>query len=180
MSAMAQEDSTGRDRRARLKENAALRAENLALRELCLAHARERQQAARYKAQLDEILGSRAWAFVQTARRIAAALGLGTALRARGFRAGSRVIAQAATWCDPGAWTQTRPTAPGLKVSVIIPNYNHAPYIEERLRSVFAQTYPPHEVLFLDDASSDESLAVARRLARRVARAGPLRAQRVE
>ncbi len=52
-----------------------------------------------------------------------------------------------------------------LKVSVIVPNYNHASYLEERLRSVFAQTHPPHEILFLDDASSDESVAVARRLA---------------
>jgi glycosyltransferase involved in cell wall biosynthesis len=52
-----------------------------------------------------------------------------------------------------------------LKVSVIVPNYNHAPYLEERLRSIFAQTDPPHEILFLDDASSDESVAVARRLA---------------
>ena len=46
-----------------------------------------------------------------------------------------------------------------------MPNFNHAPYLEERLRSIFRQTYPPHEVLFLDDASSDESVEVARRLA---------------
>jgi glycosyltransferase involved in cell wall biosynthesis len=52
-----------------------------------------------------------------------------------------------------------------LKVSVIVPNYNHARYLEERLRSIFAQTHRPHEILFLDDASSDESVAVARRLA---------------
>ena len=52
-----------------------------------------------------------------------------------------------------------------LKVSVIVPNYNHALYLEDRLRSIFAQTDPPHEILFLDDASSDESVAVARRLA---------------
>ena len=51
------------------------------------------------------------------------------------------------------------------KVSVIVPNYNHAAYLEDRLRSLFAQTYPPHEVIFLDDASSDESIAVAERLA---------------
>jgi glycosyltransferase involved in cell wall biosynthesis len=46
-----------------------------------------------------------------------------------------------------------------------VPNYNHAAYLEERLRSIFRQTYPPQEVLFLDDASSDESVEVARRLA---------------
>jgi glycosyltransferase involved in cell wall biosynthesis len=52
-----------------------------------------------------------------------------------------------------------------LKVSVLIPNYNYAGYLEERLRSIFAQTYLPHEILLLDDASSDESIAIARRLA---------------
>ncbi|MGP0064337.1 MAG: glycosyltransferase family 2 protein [Isosphaeraceae bacterium] len=52
-----------------------------------------------------------------------------------------------------------------LKVSVIVPNFNHARYLEERLRSIFEQTHPPHEILFLDDASSDESVEVARRLA---------------
>ena len=52
-----------------------------------------------------------------------------------------------------------------LKVSVIVPNYNHARYLEERLRSIFEQTHRPHEILFLDDASSDESVDVARRLA---------------
>ena len=52
-----------------------------------------------------------------------------------------------------------------MKVSVIVPNYNHAPYLEERLRSIFRQTYAPHEIFFLDDASGDESVEVARRLA---------------
>jgi glycosyltransferase involved in cell wall biosynthesis len=59
---------------------------------------------------------------------------------------------------------QIRP-AQGLKVSVIVPNFQHAPFLEERLRSVFNQTFPPHEIIFLDDASSDQSVPVARRLA---------------
>ncbi len=52
-----------------------------------------------------------------------------------------------------------------LKISVIVPNYNHARYLEERLRSIFEQTHRPHEILFLDDASNDESVQIARRLA---------------
>lgn len=52
-----------------------------------------------------------------------------------------------------------------LKVSVIVPNYRHAPFLEERLRSVFDQTVRPHEIIFLDDASPDDSVEVARRLA---------------
>jgi len=52
-----------------------------------------------------------------------------------------------------------------LKVSVIVPNYQHARYLEDRLRSIFEQTLPPHEIVFLDDASPDGSLEVANRLA---------------
>ena len=43
-------------------------------------------------------------------------------------------------------------------VSVIIPNYNHARYLEQRLDSVFNQTYQNIEVIFLDDCSTDNSL----------------------
>lgn len=44
------------------------------------------------------------------------------------------------------------------RVSVIIPNYNYARYIESRLQSVFDQSYPIFEVIVLDDASTDGSL----------------------
>ena len=48
-------------------------------------------------------------------------------------------------------------------VSVIIPNYNHARYLEQRLDSVFGQTYPNFEVIILDDCSADNSLEVISR-----------------
>ncbi len=50
------------------------------------------------------------------------------------------------------------------KVSVVITNYNHERYLEERLRSVFAQTYPLYEIRFHDDASSDQSVEKVRAL----------------
>jgi len=51
------------------------------------------------------------------------------------------------------------------KVSVIVPNYNHARFLEQRLESIFNQTYQDFEVIFLDDASSDNSLDVFRKFA---------------
>ncbi|QFU76698.1 glycosyltransferase [Halioglobus maricola] len=47
-------------------------------------------------------------------------------------------------------------------VSVIVPNYNHAPYLRLRLESIFSQTYENYEVILLDDASSDDSAEVLR------------------
>jgi len=42
-------------------------------------------------------------------------------------------------------------------VSIIIPNYNHASFLQERLNSVFQRTYTNIEVIILDDASTDGS-----------------------
>jgi glycosyltransferase involved in cell wall biosynthesis len=45
-------------------------------------------------------------------------------------------------------------------VSVIVPNYNHAPYLEQRLNSIFSQSFRDFDVILLDDASSDNSIQV--------------------
>lgn len=45
-------------------------------------------------------------------------------------------------------------------VSVIVPNYNYAPYLDVRMESILNQTYPHFEVIILDDCSTDDSLAV--------------------
>ena len=42
-------------------------------------------------------------------------------------------------------------------VSVIVPNYNHAPYLRQRLDSIYTQTYQNFEVILLDDCSKDNS-----------------------
>jgi len=43
------------------------------------------------------------------------------------------------------------------KVSVIVPSYNHARFLPQRLDSIYGQTYSNLEVILLDDASTDES-----------------------
>jgi O-antigen biosynthesis protein len=45
----------------------------------------------------------------------------------------------------------------GPKVSVIVPNYNHAAYLQQRLDSIINQTFRNFEVIVLDDASTDGS-----------------------
>ena len=42
-------------------------------------------------------------------------------------------------------------------VSVIVPNYNHAKYLRQRLETIYNQTYKNFEVILLDDSSTDNS-----------------------
>ncbi len=51
--------------------------------------------------------------------------------------------------------------SPRPSISVIVPNYNHARYLDERLASIAAQRLPPAEIIFLDDASTDDSVLIA-------------------
>lgn len=44
------------------------------------------------------------------------------------------------------------------RVSVVVPNYNYAAYIKERLASIAGQTVAPYELIVLDDASTDNSV----------------------
>jgi glycosyltransferase involved in cell wall biosynthesis len=52
------------------------------------------------------------------------------------------------------------------KVSIIVPNYNHARYLPKRLDSIFSQTFRDFEVILMDDCSTDNSLEIFERYAR--------------
>ena len=47
-----------------------------------------------------------------------------------------------------------------MRVSVIVPNYNHAPFLQQRLDSILNQTFQDFELILLDDCSTDHSREV--------------------
>ena len=53
----------------------------------------------------------------------------------------------------PSAWLNS----PDSFVSVIVPNYCHAPYLKERIDSILNQTFQNFELILLDDCSTDNS-----------------------
>jgi glycosyltransferase involved in cell wall biosynthesis len=50
--------------------------------------------------------------------------------------------------------------------SVIIPNYNHAAFLEKRIESVLNQSYNDFEIIILDDHSTDESRIIIEKFRR--------------
>lgn len=46
-------------------------------------------------------------------------------------------------------------------VSILVPSYNGAAFLREALDSILAQTYPNLEIILLDDASTDDTPAIA-------------------
>jgi glycosyltransferase involved in cell wall biosynthesis len=45
-------------------------------------------------------------------------------------------------------------------ISVVVPNFNYAHCLRDRLNTIFNQTHPVEEIIILDDASTDDSIAV--------------------
>ncbi|MBK5222590.1 MAG: glycosyltransferase family 2 protein [Acidimicrobiia bacterium] len=62
---------------------------------------------------------------------------------------------------DGGAEDETT----GVVVSVVVPSYNYAGYIERAIRSAQEQTFADIEILVLDNASTDDSVDRVRALA---------------
>lgn len=53
------------------------------------------------------------------------------------------------------------------KLTVVIPNYNHAKYLPDCLDAIFSQSVQPLEVIVIDDASQDDSKQVIQAYAQR-------------
>ena len=54
-----------------------------------------------------------------------------------------------------------------LKLSVVMPNYNHGPYIAEALDAIVNQSLRPFEVVVCDDGSTDNSVEIIQRFTSR-------------
>ena len=54
---------------------------------------------------------------------------------------------------------------PGARVTVVIPNFNYARYLPDAVHSALAQQGVTVDVVIVDDASTDDSVEVARKLA---------------
>jgi glycosyltransferase involved in cell wall biosynthesis len=59
-------------------------------------------------------------------------------------------------------------SAPRPRITAIVPNFNYARYLELRLRTIAEQTLRPDEIIVLDDASTDHSVALIQALAERL------------
>lgn len=66
--------------------------------------------------------------------------------------------------------TALRVTHSATTVTVLIPAHNEEAWIGHALRSIFAQTHPPDEVIVVDDDSSDRTGEIARALGAHVVR----------
>lgn len=84
-------------------------------------------------------------------------------LRSRHGEAGRKIVSSDFTirTCGPRILDAVRQAAGRPPhVSIIVPNYNCGPFLQERLDSVYRQTFQDFEVILLDDASGDGSGAM--------------------
>ncbi|MDQ2977318.1 MAG: glycosyltransferase family 2 protein [Acidobacteriota bacterium] len=60
--------------------------------------------------------------------------------------------------------TEQSGSGPMASVSVVVPSYNHARFVEAALRSIIKQTLQPQQLLVIDDGSSDGSAPIIERV----------------
>ncbi|HVS53824.1 MAG TPA: glycosyltransferase family 2 protein [Opitutaceae bacterium] len=56
-----------------------------------------------------------------------------------------------------------------MKISIVIPSFNQAAYLEECLRSIFAQEHAAREIIVVDGGSTDGSVAILKKYSAQLA-----------
>jgi len=65
---------------------------------------------------------------------------------------------------EPHEETEQASVDKQMAVSVVVPSFNHARFVEAALRSIFKQTLAPIQLLVIDDGSTDDSSAIIERV----------------
>jgi glycosyltransferase involved in cell wall biosynthesis len=68
--------------------------------------------------------------------------------------------------------------AAAATITVIIPNWNCAPWLEEAMDSLVGQSSPPEQIIVIDDGSTDNSVALLQAMAARYPQIDLLQAER--
>ena len=53
-------------------------------------------------------------------------------------------------------------------VSIVVPSYNHASYVEKCIESIVNQTYKNFELIVIDDGSTDKSQEILIKLQKKI------------
>jgi len=56
------------------------------------------------------------------------------------------------------------PASASIRLSAIVPNFNHGPMIDQAIRAIADQVPPPDEIVVVDDGSTDNSLEILDRM----------------
>ncbi len=49
------------------------------------------------------------------------------------------------------------------RISIVIPSYNQAEFLEDAIESAYNQTFAAHEIIVINDCSTDNSPEIAER-----------------
>lgn len=69
---------------------------------------------------------------------------------------------------EKAAKKQKKLAEQGIKISVVVPNYNYSNYLYQRVYSILNQNYKIHELIILDDASKDNSLFYVKQIEQKI------------
>lgn len=69
---------------------------------------------------------------------------------------------------EKAAKKQKKLAEQGIKISIVVPNYNYSNYLYQRVYSILNQNYKIHELIILDDASKDNSLFYIKQIEQKI------------